>query len=226
MVFRFLAMYLFGDFVRVICNRYPYRCVGLALSKINNRNRDVDHIEWSMKNNVYVLVELSVPFPGNINREIFHAYLNTANIYPDVRKQLYFFWLKPKSNWPQGSYRQKFCPSGQNRNRQAALAEKPKTTLRAPIDSPCVRVTKVEVSPTLWKSCLKRQGDALGSVLVDENQTGLQHRRGQVGFTSRKANDTYFSYPSFRRYFTTFHQTNYHPAAPRWIVGGTTLKIG
>ena len=45
MVFRFLAMDLFGDFARVICNRYPHRCVGLALSKINKRNRDVDHIE-------------------------------------------------------------------------------------------------------------------------------------------------------------------------------------
>ena len=91
MVFRFLAMYLFGDFARVICNRYPHRCVGLTLSKINKRNRDLDHIERSMKNNVYVPVERSVPFPGNIDREIFHAFLSTTNIYPDVRKQLYFF---------------------------------------------------------------------------------------------------------------------------------------
>ena len=45
MEFRFLAMYLFGDFARVIRNRYPHRWVGLTLSKINKRNRDLDHIE-------------------------------------------------------------------------------------------------------------------------------------------------------------------------------------
>ena len=159
MVFRFLAMYLFGDFVRVICNRYPHRCVGLTLSKINKRNRDLDHIERSMKNNVYVPVERSVPFPGNIDREIFHAFLSTTNIYRDIRKLIIFFLTQAKIQLTPQVLQAKILPT--LGYRQAVLAEKPKTTLRAPIDSPCVRVTKVEVSPTLSKSYLKRQGDVL-----------------------------------------------------------------
>ena len=59
MVFQFLAIYIFRDFVRVMCNRYPHRCVGLTLYKVNKRNRDLDHIEW-VKENVYVPVEESI----------------------------------------------------------------------------------------------------------------------------------------------------------------------